>query len=194
MTVFDKDFWSTQYRQQRTGWDIGYVATPIKDYIDQLTDKNLRILIPGAGNAYEAEYLFQQGFTQVFVLEYADEPIQNFTQRVPGFPREHIIQEDFFTHQGQYDLIIEQTFFSSLQPEYRDLYAQKIHSLLQENGKLVGLLFGIDFPGDKPPFGGNKAAYVRLFSKYFTIEIMETAYNSIKPRRGNELFLKIVKN
>ncbi len=193
MTKFDKHFWSAQYQNHKTGWDIGYVAPPIKEYIDQLHDKHISILIPGAGNAYEAEYLFRRGFTGVFVLDYAEEPIRNFLARVPGFPEEHIIREDFFAHKGQYDLIIEQTFFSSLPPGYRDKYARKMHRLLKKNGKLAGLLFQIDFPGDFPPFGGNKEAYNALFSKYFDIAVMETAYNSIKPRRSNELFFICIK-
>ena len=52
-----KEYWINRYKEERTGWDIGYPSTPLKEYIDQLQDKNLRILIPGAGNGYEAEYL-----------------------------------------------------------------------------------------------------------------------------------------
>ncbi|MDX1544111.1 MAG: SAM-dependent methyltransferase, partial [Christiangramia sp.] len=48
----NSEFWSTRYRDNRTGWDIGYISTPLKEYIDQLEDKELKILIPGAGNSY----------------------------------------------------------------------------------------------------------------------------------------------
>jgi hypothetical protein len=48
-------------RSNETGWDLGQVSPPLKAYIDQLTDKNLRILIPGCGNSYEAEYLLEKG-------------------------------------------------------------------------------------------------------------------------------------
>ena len=36
-------FWSLRYKEERTGWDIGYPSTPLKEYIDQL-EKVLRIL------------------------------------------------------------------------------------------------------------------------------------------------------
>ena len=62
-----EEYWSKRYEEGQTGWDIGYPSTPIKTYIDQIKDKNLRILIPGAGNAYEAEYIFKEGFKNVFV-------------------------------------------------------------------------------------------------------------------------------
>jgi len=55
---FDELFWSSKYQEGQTGWDMGEVSPPIKAYIDQLTNKDLSILIPGAGNAYEAAYLF----------------------------------------------------------------------------------------------------------------------------------------
>ena len=63
---FSNEFWTQRYEQNQTGWDIGEISRPLKEYIDQLEDKNLKILIPGAGNAYEAEYLFKQGFTSYF--------------------------------------------------------------------------------------------------------------------------------
>lgn len=59
----DEFYWNTRYQTNDIGWDIGSVSPPIKAYIDQLTNKQLRILIPGCGNTYEAEYLLQQGLT-----------------------------------------------------------------------------------------------------------------------------------
>lgn len=190
---YTKQYWNKQYSENKTGWDIGHISTPIKEYIDQLTDKSLKILIPGAGNSYEGEYLHRNGFTNVYLLEFSDKPIANFLERVPNFPLNHIIQADFFTFNEKYDLIIEQTFFSSLKPENRLEYVNKIHDLLKTKGLLVGLLFGVDFNNDFPPFGGNKSIYTKLFSKKFEIKTLETAYNSIKPRKGSELFFKMIK-
>jgi methyl halide transferase len=61
----DNNYWNTRYLEEQTGWDIGYPSTPLKEYIDQLTNKSIRILIPGCGNGYEGEYLHQNGFTNV---------------------------------------------------------------------------------------------------------------------------------
>ena len=49
MNKFNKEFWTKRYQDNEAGWDLGTISTPLKEYIDQLTDKNLRILIPGAG-------------------------------------------------------------------------------------------------------------------------------------------------
>ena len=64
-------FWNNQYVANATGWDLGEVSPPLKAYIDQLTRKNMRILIPGCGNTHEADYLLQQGFTNITVIDIA---------------------------------------------------------------------------------------------------------------------------
>ena len=103
-----------------------------------------------------------------------------------------IICANFFTHVGNYDLILEQTFFCSLDPLLRTKYVQRMSELLNNDGKLVGLLFNVQFP-NTPPFGGNKEEYLTLFSNEFKINIIEPCYNSVKPRMGNELFFNFSK-
>lgn len=186
----NKIYWESKYAAGETGWNIGTISTPIKEYIDQLTDKNLKILIPGAGNAYEAEYLFQQGFDKVFVMDIAKSPLDNLKVRIPDFPKNQILEEDFFQHQGQYDLIIEQTFFCAIKPSYRNLYAQKMRELLNDGGKLVGLLFDFPLTDDGPPFGGSYQEYFDIFTPYFDIKFLEKSYNSIKPRMYREFFIQ----
>jgi hypothetical protein len=61
------------------------VSTPLKTYIEQLDNKDLKILIPGAGNSYEAEFLFRLGFKNVFVLDFAEAPLQNIKKRHSRF-------------------------------------------------------------------------------------------------------------
>ena len=74
-TTSEEKFWTQRYENGSTGWNIGYASPPITAYFDQVPDKSARILIPGAGNAYEAEYLYQQGFENVFVLDIAQPPL-----------------------------------------------------------------------------------------------------------------------
>ncbi|MEM6963446.1 MAG: SAM-dependent methyltransferase [Bacteroidota bacterium] len=191
-TSEQKDFWSLRYEENRTGWDIGYPSTPIKTYIDQIENKEIKILIPGAGNAYEAEYLFHQGYKNVDVVDIASAPLEGLQKRVSDFPKSQMIQVNFFEHEGQYDLILEQTFFCSFPPnkENRKLYAKTMHSLLAKNGKLVGVWFDFPLSGDmvKRPFGGDRAEYLTYLSPYFDVQIFEKCYNSIPPRAGTELF------
>jgi thiopurine S-methyltransferase len=191
MRNLSNDFWNNRYKTNDFGWDIGDVSEPLKKYIEQVDNKELKILIPGAGNAYEAEFLFKLGFKNVYVLDFAEAPLKNIKKRLPEFPNHQLIQQDFFEHKGQYDLIIEQTFFCAIDPILRSKYVQQMHELLAPNGKLVGLMFNDALNADKPPFGGNKEEYQKLFEDTFDIKKMEPCYNSIKPREGRELFVMI---
>ncbi|WP_369918587.1 methyltransferase domain-containing protein [Tenacibaculum singaporense] len=185
-------FWNNKYLHNKTGWDLGKISNPLKEYVDQLEDKNLRILIPGGGNSYEAEYLFNKGFKNVFVVDIASAPLKRIQNRVPSFPKENLIHADFFELKGTFDLIIEQTFFCAINPELRSKYAQKTHKLLVKKGKLVGLLFDAKLNEDHPPFGGSKQEYEDYFMPYF-LGSMEPCYNSSGGRKGMELFVKKIK-
>jgi SAM-dependent methyltransferase len=189
----DKDFWDTRYKSNETGWDIGYPSPPIINYFKILKNKNLKILIPGAGNSYEAEAIYKLGFTNIYVLDLSPTAINNFLKRFPDFPKENIFIDDFFNHEGHYDIIVEQTFFCAIDPSLRNKYVKKMHQLLSPNGRLIGLLFDDPLNTDHPPFGGNKEVYLKLFSPYFDILKMDTAPDSIPQRLGRELFIELKK-
>jgi len=192
MIELNKGYWSSKYIESNMGWDVGEITTPLKTYFDQLTDKSVKILIPGCGNGYEAEYLHNLGF-DVTVIDLSEYPLSNLNKRCPSFPTEKLVQTDFFNFIGSFDLIIEQTFFSALNPNLRNSYVKQMHNLLAPGGKLVGLLFNIDLFDDHPPFGGNLKLYKPIFEPYFSFKVFEEAYNSIEPRKGSELFLNLVR-
>lgn len=185
---FDKAYWDLRYKENKTGWNIGYASPPIKEYIKQLKDKSISILIPGAGNSFEAELLWNKGFTNTYVLDIAKQPLENLKNRVKDCPDEHLFHQDFFELNRTFDLIIEQTFFCALNPDLRKPYVEKMSQLLKPNGKLVGLLFDFPLTESGPPFGGGIDEYMSLFSRRFKIKTLERATNSIKERQGKELF------
>lgn len=190
---FNPEYWDQRYSNQMVGWDAGSVTEPIKTYVDQLNDKEICILVPGSGYGYEAAYLWKQGFRNTFVCEWSTTAAERFRDLHPDFPSDQVLNQDFFTLQGQFDLILEQTFFCALMPAQRSDYASKVYELLKDNGKLVGLLF--DFPLEEkgPPFGGNTGIYLSYFQEGFKINQLENCYNSIKPRSGKELFINFSK-
>lgn len=190
-TESQEAYWTKRYYEENTGWDIGRPSLPLQTYIDQLADKQLKILIPGAGNAYEAEYLHQRGFEHVIVLDISKYPLEKFHHRVPGFPESQLLHSDFFALEDKYDLILEQTFFCSLEPtvENRGAYAKKMNALLHPGGKLVGVWFKHPLTADaRRPYGGSKEEYRNYLAPYFQERVFEDCYNSIPPRMGNELF------
>ena len=190
--VLNKEYWEERYESATTNWDIGEISTPLKTYIDQLKNKNSRILIPGAGNGYELDYLIENGFQNVLVIDYAKHPLDAIISRNKTLEK-HLIHDDFFNHNGRYDLILEQTFFCALQPNLRRKYVTKMHDLLSEKGKVSGLLFNFPLTEEGPPFGGSVEEYINLFSNTFSIKTLNLAYNSIKPRANKELFFTFEK-
>ncbi|MDI9870955.1 methyltransferase domain-containing protein [Flectobacillus roseus] len=189
----NKDYWNERYAAGQTGWDLGKASPPLEDYIKQLGNKDLKILLPGCGNGYEALLMAELGFTNLTVLDIAPLAVEKLQDRLQSYPSVRILCEDFFEHVDSYDLILEQTFFCALPPRMRKQYVQKMAELLAPQGKLVGLLFASEFDKAGPPFGGTTEEYLQLFNPYFKSEILEPCHNSIRPRQGNELFVKWVK-
>jgi SAM-dependent methyltransferase len=185
--------WELRYLNNDIGWDLGEVSTPLKAYFEQLENKEIKILIPGGGNSYEAEYLFNNGFKNVFVVDLSKAALDNIQKRIPSFPKEQLILGDFFELKNTFDLIIEQTFFCAIHPNLRAAYVVKMNQLLIPKGKLVGLMFNVPLNNNRPPFGGNKEAYLASFKPYFSIEKMQMCYNSFGNRKGRELFVKMFK-
>jgi hypothetical protein len=186
------EYWNNRYLNDLFGWDLGQVSPPIKEYIDGISERDVKILIPGCGAGYEGEYLFKNGFTNVHLLDFAPQSLSKFKFRNPDFSLTNLHVGDFFLHEGKYDLIFEQTLFCAIDPTLRAAYAEKVSSLLNSGGKLVGLLFDRDFEGG-PPFGGSKSEYMGIFKPFFSVVSMEPCYNSIGPRAGTELFIQLTK-
>lgn len=193
MIQLNASYWDNRYVEQTHRWDLGDVSAPLKQYINSLENKALKILIPGAGNAHEAEYLHQLGFTNVYVIDWSRTAINNIKKRVPTFPEANLLQGDFFDLKMTFDLILEQTFFCALNPELRSNYVTKMHSLLHTKGKLAGLLFDAPLYSDQPPFGGSKNEYLSILSTLFKINFMKKAKNSHESRLGRELIFEIEK-
>lgn len=187
-----KLFWENRWKQQQTGWDIGYPAPRICRFIDEIPQKNASILIPGCGNAYEATYLLEQGFTQITVVDISPSAIDGLKERFGNQPGITTLCDDFFKHQGQYDYILEQTFFCALPPLMRPNYVSKMATLLKPDGQLVGLLFNRHFEGG-PPYGGNAIQYQALFEGIFEIIQLEPCLESIPSRANTELFIQFKK-
>ena len=185
------DYWEKRYQDQDTPWDIGYASPPLVHYLEKLEDRGQRILIPGAGRAYEAVWLHDKGFRNVFVCDWAPSAFEQLKAKAPDFPEAQLLVSDFFGLEGRFDLILEQTFFSALPPEKRSAYAQKVQSLLQPNGCLTGLLFAHTFDHQGPPYGGTAAEYKELFQPYFEVVQLQVADDSIAPRAGRELFIEM---
>lgn len=190
--LLDQEYWNGRYKVNATGWDLGEVSPILKSYFDSIKDKQLKILIPGCGNAHEADYLLKNGFTNITIIDIAPILVDALKNKHSQNHNINVILGDFFDHQGQYDLIVEQTFFCALPTNWRQKYAFKMHQLLVGNGLLIGLLFDRMFDSG-PPFGGSKKEYESIFRGAFTFKHFSKSKTSVGPRANTEIFIELEK-
>ena len=192
--TLDANYWNSQYISNTTGWDLGMPSPALVDIIDSIENKHLRILIPGCGNAYEAEYLLNAGFTDITLIDISAELVKKLQERFAENANIQVILGDFFELEGQFDLILEQTFFCAIQPFMREKYVHKMRGLLAENGMLAGLLFNRIFDKQGPPFGGSADEYNKLFADNgLKMVELKNCLNSVAPRANSEVFFKAIK-
>jgi SAM-dependent methyltransferase len=129
----------------------------------------------------------------VSLIDIAPELVERLKSKFKSDPNIKIILGDFFSHEGEYDLILEQTFFCALDPGLRKSYVEQMKKLLKKDGKLAGLLFVKEFEKAGPPFGGSKEEYELLFRNDFELEVFDSCYNSFDKRAGTEIFIVLVR-
>jgi methyl halide transferase len=188
MENLNADFWNNRYENHQIGWDLGGVSPALKFWMDQLPDKSASILIPGAGNAYEVDYLVALGFTNITVIDIAPKLVAALKQRFASVNEVTIILGDFFELEGKFDVVLEQTFFCAIDPELRSQYVDKMIDLLTDKGQLLGVLFNRSFIGG-PPFGGSTEEYEVLFRDKFEAKFLPCDV-SHPARKGSEVLLQ----
>jgi methyl halide transferase len=81
--------------------------------------------------------------------------------------------------------VLEHTCFCAIDPTLRPKYVELVSTLLQPNGKLLGLFFTHNRPGG-PPFGSTTKEIRELFAERFEFLSLEAATDSIEKRRDEE--------
>jgi len=188
-------FWNNRYLDRKTGWDLGIISPPIKKWFETQKNKDLKILVPGAGKGHEVKYGFKNGFKNIHYLDLSTEAILSFKKNCPNFPKEKILTNDFFELNKDvfFDVIIEQTFFCAIDPLLREKYVEKTHQILKEKGCIIGLLFSKEFENEGPPFGSSHEEYINLFSKKFNIKKLDKSNCSAYSRKEIEFWIEMIK-
>jgi SAM-dependent methyltransferase len=187
-----QSFWNERWEAKETGWDIGYPSPAISEYFSKYSEKEVAVLIPGCGNAYEAEFLVHAGFKNITLVDIAPKAVEILRKKFAGNSNVRILCADFFTIREKFDILIEQTFFCAIPPSKRKEYVRQAAEVLNPNGRIVGLLFDIMFEKEGPPFGGSREEYEQLFNPLFHLKMLP-CLNSINPRAATELFIELQK-
>ncbi|MEP7080997.1 MAG: methyltransferase domain-containing protein [Ginsengibacter sp.] len=192
MQTNSSSYWDERYQEDNTPWDMKAPSPPLKNYIDSIENKNAAILIPGCGNAYEAGYLLEKGFTNVTVIDLASTVTAIIKKNYKDTSLK-VITGNFFELEYSYDYILEQTFFCAIDPSLRKAYVAKCYELLKPGGKIAGVFFNKKMVDVEPPYVATTEEYIELFQKKFNINKLEPCTTSVQPRMGTELYFEFEK-
>ena len=190
------NFWNDKYIKNEISWDL---AGPTPAFVKWFKNKNKnkKIIIPGAGNGYDAIHLAKSNF-DVYAVDFASEPIANMKNK--NLSNLNLIMNDFFNlskkYNSQFDYFLEYTFFCAINPRRRFNYIKKSFELLKPNGVFVGMLLPIDnnSKDEGPPFAVNIEETIEMFSEFYTNIKLKKTKLSIEPRKEIELFITMKKH
>lgn len=113
-----------------------------------------RALVPGAGRAYDAKALAEEG-NEVVALDLSPTACEAAKQYLGDVKGVSLVCGDFFDYdpERQFDLLWDATFLCALDPSFRKDWAKKIDDLLAPNGVLCTLIFPMNKQDQSgPPF------------------------------------------
>ncbi len=189
----EKDYkcedWQRHYEENDLGWDLGQVAPP---FVKLWQEEKLplgKVLVPGCGRGHEVVFLAENGF-DVTAIDFSSGAVTYLKNALKKRNLEgRILHQDFFSldesHEGVYDLVLEQTFFCAISPKQRRDYVLNVSRILKPGGILVGLFYHTDEQGG-PPYNTTREDIEMHFSKNFEIQELDKTSLSAEQRKDKE--------
>ena len=189
----EKDYkcedWQRHYEENDLGWDLGQVAPP---FVKLWQEEKLplgKVLVPGCGRGHEVVFLAENGF-DVTAIDFSSGAVTYLKNALKKRNLEgRILHQDFFrldeSHEGVYDLVLEQTFFCAISPKQRRDYVLNVSRILKPGGILVGLFYHTDEQGG-PPYNTTREDIEMHFSKKFEIQELDKTFLSAEQRKDKE--------
>lgn len=187
------DFWESFYRRGVTRWDLGGPTPPLRRLLEQGHLTPGRMIVLGAGRGYDARLYARAGF-DVTAVDFAAEAVAAMRALAePDAPVE-ILHGDLFelpaALDGTFDYVLEYTCYCAIDPARRADYAGVVSRLLRPGGRLIALLFPLEFPRGGPPFVVDPDALIAdLVPHRLHLTHREIPPDTVPPRRGQEELL-----
>lgn len=186
--------WEQVWQNGETRWDLGGVTPALVTFLrEQPAHGN--VLVPGCGAGHDAYYWAKQG-ARVVAVDFAPSALAAAQARYQHtkitWTAADVTQ---LGYADQFDWVWEYTCFCALHPEARADYLDGINRALKPGGSYVGMVFS-KVPKDAgPPFAVAAADFRELLAARFTIEMFtDPAPQSIKPRRGREIWFHVTRS
>jgi cyclopropane fatty-acyl-phospholipid synthase-like methyltransferase len=155
-----------------------------------------KTLVPGCGCGHEVIFLAENGF-EVTGIDYSPGAVSHLKSSIQERKLNcNVLHQDFFeldsSHNGAYDLMIEQTFFCAISPGQRTAYVSTVARALKQGGMLAGLFYHTGEEGG-PPFNTTREDILKYFSGSFEIRQLSKAKDSAEQRKDKEWLAILVK-
>ena len=180
----DPQFWDERYRANQMPWHLEGVPAPLQKWLDETPPGS--VLIPGCG-AGQGVSAFAEAGWDVTGIEFSREALQHARKRL-GNLADRILLADFFQHDfagKHFTVVYERTFLCALPLARRPDYTDRIHSLLEPEGQLIGAFF-YGYDEDPPPNPIAPGDEVELFGSHFILEEDGSIGNSLALFEGRE--------
>lgn len=177
-------YWNQRYRENRMPWDLEGVPFPLQKWLEKSPPG--AVLIPGCG-AGQGIAAFAEAGWDVTAVEFSREAIHHARRRL-GDLADRIIFDDFYQHdfaKKRFSAVYERTFLCAQPLARRPDYVQRIHSLLEPEGQLLGAFF-YGYEEEPPPHPLAPGDEFELFGPLFTQEEDEAIQDSIPLFVGRE--------
>ena len=186
---YSREDWQDHYDSNDLGWDLGQVAPPFVELWEKGKLSLGKVLVPGCGRGHEVIFLAENGF-EVTGIDFSEGAVTYLGNALKKRNlKGRVLHQDFFslddTHDGVYDLVIEQTFFCAISPRQRQDYVLKVSRMLKPGGMLVGLFYHTDKQGG-PPYNTTREDIETHFSENFEIQELDKTSLSSEQRKGKE--------
>lgn len=140
-------------------FDVAGVSLPLAAEFGKRPRSGTSALVPGCGRAYDAKFLAEQGFESVVALDLSPTACQAAQKEIGSSSsmvqaRVDVQCGDFFEvlSSQKFDFIWDNTFLCALDPAVRTLWAEKMSTLLADDGELLTCVFPIGPRNGGPPF------------------------------------------
>jgi SAM-dependent methyltransferase len=188
------DFWEARWREGQTGWDLGAASPPFEALLEGPdAPPPGRVAVVGCGRGHDALLFARRGFEAVG-FDFAPTAVAaaRALAAEQGVAARFEVA-DFFAlpdqWAGQFDYVLENSFFTAIPPARRAEYAAVVAALLRHGGELIGLFRDHDRP-DGPPHGTSEPELRRLLAPDFDSLAIGPAPRSHERRQGEELLVR----
>lgn len=186
---YSQEDWQGHYESNDLGWDLGEVAPPFVKLWQEEKFPVGKVLVPGCGRGHEVVFLAENGF-EVTAVDFSEGAVTYLKKSLKKRKlKGRVLYQDFFSlddsHNGIYDMVLEQTFFCAISPRQRRDYVLNVSRILKPEGMLIGLFYHTEKKGG-PPYNTTREDIESHFSKNFVIQQLAKTSLSAEQRKGKE--------